>query len=121
MADFTGRVEGASRELVTSAATVYGLTTSMMAGMQFQDVTRQVIEHVVGSLDDLCVQLAAVAEVLAGRGDVTALAELDAALSRIQRGYVTERQRATHAHQFAQEGAAGGSAAVDDATKIELF
>ena len=118
---FTGRVEQASRELVSSSTTVYGLTTSMMAGMQFQDVTRQVIEHVVNSLDDLGVQLGTVAEALAGRGDLSGLAELDAALERIQSGYVMERQRATHAHQFSTSGASGTAARPVEAPEIELF
>jgi len=100
---------------------VYGLTTSMMAGMQFQDVTRQVIEHVVNSLDDLGVQLGTVAEALAGRGDLSGLAELDAALERIQSGYVMERQRATHAHQFSTSGASGTAARPVEAPEIELF
>jgi methyl-accepting chemotaxis protein len=118
---FTGRVEDASRAMVGSSSTVHGLTTSMMAGMQMQDVTRQVVEHVVASLDDLGVRFAAVAEVLAGREDVAALADLGAALDRIHAGYVSQQQRLTHSERATSSavGAAAGGAAPEP--RIELF
>jgi methyl-accepting chemotaxis protein len=119
---FTGQVERAAKELVVNSSTVHGLTTSMMAGLQFQDVTRQVIEHVVGSLDQLGGQLTAVAGVLAGRGDVEAMAELEASLDRIREGYVMEKQRMTHAaFTGATERSDAGqrSGAVEPA--VELF
>jgi methyl-accepting chemotaxis protein len=112
---FTGRVETAAQELVTNSSTVHGLTTSMMGGLQFQDVTRQVIEHVVTSLDQLGTQFTALAGVLAGHGDVLAMEELGASLERINAGYVMQRQRMIHA-----EVTAGDWVAADEPL-IELF
>jgi methyl-accepting chemotaxis protein len=112
---FTGRVETAAQELVTNSSTVHGLTTSMMGGLQFQDVTRQVIEHVVTSLNQLGTQFTALTCVLAGRGDVTAMDELGASLERIHAGYVMQKQRMIHAEVTA------GDRATDHEPLIELF
>jgi methyl-accepting chemotaxis protein len=112
---FTARVETAAQELVTNSSTVYGLTTSMMGGLQFQDVTRQVMEHVVASLDQLGIQFTAVAGVLAGQGDLEALEELGTSLDRIHAGYVMQKQRMIHADVTAEERRR------DDGPLIELF
>ena len=112
---FGGQVTTASDELAASSSTVRELTSSMMAGLQFQDVTRQVIEHVVSSLDELGVQFTAVAAAVAGRGDVDALAELGAAVDRLKAGYVMEQQRAVHARLT------GGTETAADEPMIELF
>ena len=112
---FTGRVDGAARQLVVNSGTVHALTTSMMGELQFQDVTRQVIENVVGALDQLGPQLTAVADVLAGRGDVEGIADLEAAMDRIRDGYVMHRQRVTHAQ------VTGSAVQADAAPAIELF
>jgi methyl-accepting chemotaxis protein len=112
---FTGRVDGAARQLVVNSSTVHDLTTSMMGELQFQDVTRQVIEHVVGTLDQLGATLASVAGVLAGRGDVASIAELEAAMDRIRDGYVMHRQRMTHAQ------VTGAHVQTDAAPAVELF
>jgi len=112
---FTGRVDGATRQLVANSGTVHGLTTSMMAGLQFQDVTRQVIEHVVGTLDQLGHQLGDVAGVLEGRGDVDGLGDLEASMDRIRDGYVMDRQRQTHAE------VTGAGPRAEAAPAIELF
>jgi methyl-accepting chemotaxis protein len=110
-----GRIEEAVSELVTNSSTVHRLTTSMMAGLQFQDVTRQVIEHVVASLDQLGTQFTAVAEMLAGRGDIDAMAALESSLDRIREGYVMQKQRMTHAAVTGAEWSTG------DEPAIELF
>jgi methyl-accepting chemotaxis protein len=113
MDTFTGRVDGSTRELVVNAGTVHDLTTTMMGELQFQDITRQVIEHVVGTLDQLGDQMTTVAAVLAGRGEVAALAGLEDALERIREGYVMEQQRLTHARVTGSEAEAGGAPAIE--------
>jgi methyl-accepting chemotaxis protein len=118
MEKFTGGVEAASQELVASAATMHSLTTSMMAGLQFQDITRQVIEHVVSSLDGLWEQFTLLASALAEQGDVAGLAQLEASLDKIQRGYVMEKQRLTHAQVT---GTALDAGAESDGPTVELF
>ena len=112
---FTGRVDGAARELVDASGTVHGLTTSMLGQLQFQDVTRQVVEHVVQTLDQLRDQFGAVAEVLGGRREADALVGLEAAVDGIRDGYVTSRQRSTH------DEVVGVGAADEAAPAIELF
>jgi len=112
---FTGRVDAAARELVTASGTVHGLTTSMLGQLQFQDVTRQVVEHVVQTLDQLRDQFGAVAEVLGGHRDAGALVGLEAAVDGIRDGYVTSRQRSTH------DQVIGAGAADEAAPAIELF
>jgi methyl-accepting chemotaxis protein len=119
--DFTARVGQASRAIADSSATVHELTTAMMAAMQFQDVTRQVVEHVVASLDDLGGRFTAVAEVLHGRGDLTALAELDAAVDRIHQGYVSAQQRRVHAERVTPGAGPAPVAAPAAEPAIELF
>jgi methyl-accepting chemotaxis protein len=118
---FTGRVEQASRGLVASSATVHGLTSSMMAGLQFQDITRQVIEHVVASLDQLGTQFTAVAEVLAGRGDVEGMAALEDSLERVRSGYVMHQQRMVHAGVVERSGGASAGRELVDGPAVELF
>jgi methyl-accepting chemotaxis protein len=107
--DFASRVDGAAHDLVLNSGTVHGLTTNMMAELQFQDITRQMIEHVVGTLDDLGGQFTAVSGVLAGGQDAGAMAELEASMERIRSGYVMARQHQTHAEvtgaQFDSHGA----------------
>lgn len=112
---FASRVEGAARELVLDSGTVHGLTTTMMTELQFQDVTRQVIEHVATTLDELGEQFTAVSGVLAGRADDRSMAHLEAAMERIRSGYVMARQRETHAELT---GAQGQDA---QAPAVELF
>jgi methyl-accepting chemotaxis protein len=113
---FGERVEQAARDQVTNSVTVHGLTTSMMAEMQFQDITRQVIEHVTGSLGQLGAQFSGVADALAGRDDIEGMAtELEGCLNQIKSGYVMERQRMTHAD------VTGASWTSDAAPSIELF
>ena len=118
-------VERSAAALLLGCTTVVELATSMMAGLQFQDVTRQVVEHVVGALDALGERFTGVAAALtqpsdAGDGSatearaLTELAQLGASLDRLQSGYVMQRQRSTHAEVL-------GDAFVDDDPDIDLF
>jgi methyl-accepting chemotaxis protein len=113
---FAGRVEQAARDQVTNSVTMHALTSSMMAEMQFQDITRQVIEHVTGSLGQLGAQFSGVADALADGDDVEGTAtELEGCLNQIKTGYVMEKQRVTHA------GVTGTTWAEDAGPAVELF
>ncbi len=104
-------------ELVSSCTKVTDLATSMMAGLQFQDSTRQVIEHVVAALDDLGERFTSVGQALAEPGrrhELAQLAELERSLDQLRNGYVMQTQRATHADVL-------GSEFVVDDTAIDLF
>jgi methyl-accepting chemotaxis protein len=115
LTSFTNQVDVASRELVAHSGTVHGLTTSMMGGLQFQDITRQVIEHVVTSMDLLGAQYTAVSDVLAGRATSESAAELAGSLDGIQDAYVMEKQRTIHADIV------GAAVEVLSEPAIELF
>lgn len=90
-----------------------------MASVQFQDVTRQQIEHTAESLRRLDDHMASLADRLAQMDNpsfhYTPLAER---LTEIYERYVMEQQRVTHHHSLNESGGA------DDAgrgPKIELF
>lgn len=112
---FTSRVEDASRLMVASSESVYGKTSAMMADLQFQDITRQSVEHVVRALADLGERLALVSSLLQGQGNADALAELEPVLDRIRAGYVSQAQRVTHAEVV------GGGAPTSGTLDIEFF
>jgi len=112
---FTGRIDDTARQLVTDSATVHRLTTRMMGQLQFQDVTAQMIQHVVGTLQQLGTELTAVSGVLAGRRDIEEIAQLESAMDRIRDGYVMHRQRMTHAK------VTGDPLLTDRTPGVELF
>jgi surface antigen len=118
-------VERSAEQLMLGCTAVAELATSMMAGLQFQDVTRQVVEHVVAALDALGERFTGVAAALTEPADsadasatetraLTELTQLGASLDRLQSGYVMQRQRSTHAEVL-------GDAFVDDDPDIDLF
>ena len=87
----------------------------MMAGVQFQDITRQKIEHVINALEAMRGEMLK----LSGAAGDTPAGEQPGGLSvsDLLGGYVMEEQRAIHAGltgQAAEEPAGGG-------LKIELF
>ncbi|WP_432536951.1 methyl-accepting chemotaxis protein [Kineococcus arenarius] len=110
-------VEGTSDAAGRIASSIEALglrTTAVLGQAQFQDMTRQAVEGVVGSLATLGGQLATVADHLRGSADADALARLDDAVAALRTSYVSQRQRAVHAQRT------GG--AVQRATAaIELF
>ena len=110
---FTGRVETASREMVANSATVHGLTTAAMGGLQFQDITRQVIEHVMSSLEDVGTQFSAAAEVLAGRSHIDTMTDTRASLDSIHSRYVMEEQRLIHAELTGQGSTVSATPAIE--------
>ncbi len=98
-----------------------------LASVQFQDVTRQQIEHVVGALDRLNGQAVAIAELLErGQDDpeaATPLKPLAAQLDEVFSGYVMEHQRDTHHDSLGQapRRAAAKAAATKAPSNVELF
>jgi len=114
----TERVRSAVHELATHSASVHDLTTSMTAGMQFQDITRQSVEHVVDALGHLGEQFGLFVSVLTGNGDASRLAELGDTMERLRENYVSHQQRAVHS----AVSAGGAVTAVEDTEPaIELF
>ncbi|HWG99853.1 MAG TPA: methyl-accepting chemotaxis protein, partial [Pilimelia sp.] len=119
MADLVGEVLAdttrAVDQVAATSAALSESTTGAVGEIQFQDITRQVVEHVRHALDELGQQLqdarglaegrVQAAEVLAGVRDVDDLRHL----------HVMDRQRRSHA------AATGGGAATTALPDIELF
>lgn len=94
-----------------------------MASVQFQDVTRQQIEHVIKALQRLDAHSGALADVLERGGNASgedALVPLSDQLAEIFDSYVMNQQRDTH--DAAMRGAAAPvAAAMAPAGNVELF
>jgi methyl-accepting chemotaxis protein len=96
-----------------------------MASVQFQDVTRQQIGHVISALERLDGHTATLADVLERGQDVTrdeALTPLTRQLEQIFDAYVMEHQRDTHQCSIQGGGAPKRTAAAPKrASNVELF
>ncbi|KAF7597950.1 chemotaxis protein [Candidatus Dactylopiibacterium carminicum] len=103
------RLRGTSEALTRSFMDV-------MADIQFQDVTRQQVEHVLGALDRLGEHFSQLERLLAS-GDVNPdeLHSLARHLDEMYAGYVMAEQRNSH------ESALGRQGAVETVRRIELF
>lgn len=91
----------------------------VMADIQFQDVTRQQVEHVVGAMDGLAEHLAQMATSLdQSCSEVPPLRPLGERLDEMFSGYVMEGQRDAHSAALGRSAppASGGGG-----KKIELF
>ncbi|ABS03340.1 methyl-accepting chemotaxis protein [Kineococcus radiotolerans] len=89
-------------------------STAALAQTQFQDVTRQSVQSVVGGLEQLGHQLGTVAGHLRGEAGAEALRALDDAVALLRSSYVSQRQRSVHARQ-------DGGAPVAATALVELF
>ena len=93
---------------------LYSLTSTVVGEVQFQDMTRQAIEHVVAALGRMGEQVRALGGYLEGTTDGDSLAGLGASLDQLRKGYVMDRQRRAHAAATGGSSAGGGPA-------VELF
>ncbi len=105
-------------EVGASAEQVAGIAGEVLAGTQFQDITRQVIEHVQQGLRDLGAEIVTSADCLeTGRplpDEAKGLAEA------LYARYVTAGQRQRHVALLG-DAQAVSAAPVDDGPAIELF
>lgn len=104
----------AVQEVRASAQSLSGRTTAILSETQFQDITRQAVEAIVGALEDLKGRLGLVAGHLQGAEDAASLKALDDSVEAFARSYTSERQRAVHATTT-------GAPTHDTAAVIELF
>jgi methyl-accepting chemotaxis protein len=105
----------AARHVEESSAALSGETTGAVGHVQFQDITRQMLEHVAAAVGDIRRQTEDV--VAYAEGDRTA-EDVRANMIRVEdlrARHVMGRQRDTHAART------GGASAVDAAPTIELF
>jgi methyl-accepting chemotaxis protein len=107
------RVGGVVRE-VSDVTSVLGVaTTEVIAGLQFQDISRQATEQVQEALARVVTRVSHIADRLEGGVDSGALPTL--AVEELHASYVMDDQR--HAHETATGGAASAAAG----PAIELF
>ncbi|HKJ88534.1 MAG TPA: methyl-accepting chemotaxis protein [Gammaproteobacteria bacterium] len=99
--------------LTEASRAVEGRISELLAGLQFQDVTRQRLEQVEAVLEREERQLAALASWLEDPGADLPEEALDADV--LYRDYVMESQRRTH------RAASGADAEASAAPKVELF
>lgn len=118
----SGQLEASCAELgsvvetvASSTAELYSLTTSVVGDVQFQDMTRQVVEHVVTALGRLGEQVRALGGHLDGTAAGADLSGLGVSLEDLRSGYVMDRQRQAHA------AATGSAVSASSGPSIELF
>jgi methyl-accepting chemotaxis protein len=87
-----------------------------MASVQFQDVTRQQLEHVTHALDKLERHIHCLADALRQPGEHVCPESIEQHLEEMFDGYVMAQQRDAH-----RGGASGGSTGSAAPPKIELF
>jgi methyl-accepting chemotaxis protein len=108
--EMTAMVAGIMKDTVNAALQVQQSsdalmeeTTSAVGHVQFQDISRQMLEHVAGAVGDVCRQATDITAFL--RGEITE-EELHARVIRMEdlrEQHVMSRQRSTHAKQTGHE------------------
>ena len=88
----------------------------VMASIQFQDVTRQQVEHVMGALDRLAAHLVLLQEQLTDPDVEVAFKPLAKHLNEMFDGYVMDKQRNQHSQAIGNNAPSSGGGA-----KVELF
>ena len=88
----------------------------VMASIQFQDVTRQQVEHVMAALDRLNDHFAQLQRQLANPENLVQFKPLAEHLNEMFDGYVMDQQRGQHAQALSGKSTSSGSG-----PKVELF
>jgi methyl-accepting chemotaxis protein len=109
-----GNLHAKSSDIDEDARQLTELTTGVLGAVQFQDITRQMLEGVKHALARLGAQSSELVDYLSGRS--TRLPLEANSVSELLDGYVMERQRAVHA---SVTGGPGGTN--EPAPAIELF
>lgn len=98
-----------------TSSSLSSMFMEVMASIQFQDVTRQQVEHVMSALDRLNGHFALLRQQLTEPAAQIEIKPLAEHLNEMFEGYVMDQQRGQHAQ------ALGGSAASGGGPKVELF
>lgn len=93
-----------------------GMFMEVMASIQFQDVTRQQVEHVMHALDRLDGHLATLRQQLRQPNSAIEFTPLASHLNEMFDGYVMDQQRSKHSQALGNTQASSGSG-----PKVELF
>jgi len=105
----------AARQVEQSSASLSAETTGAVGHVQFQDITRQMLEHVVGAVADVRRQTEDVVAYAEGRMPAGEVLDRVARVDDLRARHVMGRQRATHA------SSTGEGTPADAAPSIELF
>jgi methyl-accepting chemotaxis protein len=114
-ASFTQGASAIVGEVDSTASRLASLTVEAMSGVQFQDLVRQLVEHVQMSLGRIVEHSRALAANADGDLGAAELQLLHTDLSEVKTAYVMQRQRETHGRVTAT------TTATDSAPTIELF
>jgi methyl-accepting chemotaxis protein len=106
---------GAARQVEYSSGALTAETTGAVGHVQFQDITRQMLEHVLAAVADVKRE----SEDVVGYADGTVTADTVLGrliqIEKLREKHVMARQRSTHAANT------GGAAETDSTPMIELF
>ncbi|HQX06375.1 MAG TPA: methyl-accepting chemotaxis protein [Zoogloea sp.] len=112
------RILGVFRE---SSGRLADMFMETMASVQFQDVTRQQIGHVIEALERLDAHVLKLSACLSGTvaaGDIPAMTEQ---LDRLFESYVMDRERDEHARRSGRSVPSGSARSGDSGPPVELF
>lgn len=105
----------AAQQVEASSAALSEETTGAVGHVQFQDISRQMLEHVSAAVADVRRQTEDVTAYAEGALPAEAVREKMIRVEDLQARHVMGRQRATHA------ASTGGATETDSAPMIELF
>jgi methyl-accepting chemotaxis protein len=105
----------ATRQVTEVSRALSANTTGAVGEVQFQDIGRQLIEHVISAVDDVRQQADDVAGYVSGRSTAAEVLDRIHALDDQRTRHVMARQRETHA------AVVGDAGADDSLAAIELF
>lgn len=105
----------ATRQVTEVSRALSANTTGAVGEVQFQDIGRQLVEHVLSAVEDVRQQAGDVAAYAAGRCTAAEILERMRAIDDQRAKHVMARQRQTHA------AVVGGTTAGNDLAAIELF
>jgi methyl-accepting chemotaxis protein len=105
----------AARQVETSSSALTGETTGAVGHVQFQDISRQMLEHVAAAVADVRRQAADVSSYAEGSLPEAGVREKMIRVDDLRARHVMGRQRATHAASTGETAQAGGE------PLIELF
>ncbi|WP_229069285.1 methyl-accepting chemotaxis protein [Actinoplanes sp. DH11] len=105
----------AAHQVQRSSDALISETTGAVAQVQFQDISRQMLEHVAEAVGDVARQAADIAAYARGELTEEELRDRSINVESLRAKHVMARQRATHAQQTGQEAQSAGE------PLIELF
>jgi methyl-accepting chemotaxis protein len=107
--------DGTIQDVQRRGEEVASLVIDLLANLQFQDVTRQQVEHVVGAMTSIDEHNEALRDFLLGTADARDVPQIQPLLDQMYGTYVMDSQRSSH------NASTGGNAGATAGLLIELF